>query len=327
MLAQALPLHAQIQKTAQAGFRFLENPVSAEVIGRGSTGIVGSLNASGLFWNPAEIGWLKSTGDVMIHRTQGIADINYNAAAATFNMWDFGVVGVSVMFMDYGTFYGTRRASNADGYVETGTFSPKAYAVGLAFSQQVSDRFSYGIQVKYVTQDLGSAWVAPNGMALDDPAFTMSEKKYRQWEFAGDVGAYYDFHYLGIRFGACLQNLSRDIKYEDEPFPMPFTVSFGATLEPLQVFMEGDASHNLLLTFETRHPRDFNEKVQFGAEYNIMGAIVARAGYMLNYDERGLTAGIGIRHDWDGVPLRADYAYEAFGIFGGVHHFTLGVGF
>jgi hypothetical protein len=108
---------------------------------------------------------------------------------------------------------------------------------------------------------------------------------------------------------------------------MPFTVSFGATLEPLQVFMEGDASHNLLLTFETRHPRDFNEKVQFGAEYNIMGAIVARAGYMLNYDERGLTAGIGIRHDWDGVPLRADYAYEAFGIFGGVHHFTLGVGF
>ncbi|MEW6510834.1 MAG: PorV/PorQ family protein [Bacteroidota bacterium] len=326
-LLAALPLNAQIDKKAQVGFRFLENPVAADAIGRGATGVVGTMNAGALFWNPSEIGWLKGTADVMVHRTQGIADINYNAAAATFNLWDFGVLGVSLLFMDYGTFYGTRRADNAEGYVETGTFSPKAYALGLAFSQQVSDRFSYGVQVKMVQQDLGSAWVAPTGSSITDPSLAISKVDYSKGDVAFDVGAFYDFHYMGIRFGASLLNLSRDIKYENEAFPMPFVVSFGATLEPLQAFMDGDAAHDLVLAFETRHPRDFNETVQFGGEYTVMGVVVARAGYMLNYDERGLTAGLGVRYDWDGVPLRADYAYEAFGVFGGVHHFTLGVKF
>jgi hypothetical protein len=285
------------------------------------------MNAGALFWNPAEAGWLKGTADVMLHRTQGIADINYNAAAVTVNLWGFGVVGVSILSMDYGDFYGTRRADNADGYVETGVFSPHAYAIGLAFAQQVSDRFSWGVQVKTVQQDLGSAWVAPTGASISDPNLAISQKDYATGDLAADVGAFYDFHYMGIRFGAALLNLSRDIKYENEAFPMPFMVSFGASLEPLQAFMEGDEAHNLVLGFETRHPRDFNETVQFGGEYTVMGVLMLRAGYMLNYDERGLTAGLGVKHDWDGVPLRADYAYEAFGIFGAVHHFTLGVGF
>ena len=326
-LLAAMPLNAQIDKKAQVGFRFLENPIGADVIGRGATGVVGTMNAGALFWNPSEIGWLKGTADVMIHRTQGIADINYNAAAVAFNAWDFGVVGVSLLFMDYGTFYGTRRADNAEGYVETGTFSPKAYAIGLAFSQQVSDRFSYGVQIKMVQQNLGSAWVAPTGASITDPNLAISQKDYSKADVAADVGAFYDFHYMGIRFGASLLNLSRDIKYENESFPMPFMVCFGASVEPLQAFLEGDEAHDLVLGFETRHPRDFNETVQFGAEYKVMGVLLVRAGYMLNYDERGLTAGIGVRHDWSGVPLRADYAYEAFGVFGGVHHFTLGVGF
>lgn len=327
LLVMAGSLHAQNDKKAQAGFRFLDNPVSAEAIGRGATGVVGMPNASALFWNPAEIGLIKPTVDVMLHRTQGIAEINYNALAATCNLWDFGVVGVSLMFMDYGTFYGTRRDPNADGYVETGTFSPNAYALGFAFSQKVTDRFSYGVQIKYVSQDLGSAYVAPYGLDVNAALNAMSPKAYQKGVWAGDVGAYYDFQFKGITFGACIQNLSADVKYEEEAFPLPFTVNFGATIEPMQFFIDGADARALVLTFETRHPRDFSEKVQFGAEYTIMGVFIPRVGYMMNYDERGLTAGIGLHYDWGGVPLRADYAYEAFGIFGAVSHFTIGVSY
>ena len=321
------PLSAQIEKKAQAGFRFLDNPVSAEVIGRGATGVIGTFDASALFWNPSEIGLIKPTVDVVLHRTQGIADINYNAAAATFRLWDFGVAGVSLMFMDYGTFYGTRRDPNPDGYVETGTFSPNAYTLGFAFSQQVTDRFSYGVQVKYVSQDLGSAYVAANGLDISTAILSMSQQPYKKGAWAGDVGAYYDFQYMGITFGACIQNLSADVKYENEAFPLPFTVNFGATIQPMLLFMEGDDARDLVLSFETRHPRDFDEKVQFGAEYTVMGVFVPRLGYMLNYDERGFTAGVGFRYDWGGTPLRADYAYEAYGIFGAVHHFTIGIAY
>ncbi len=61
--------------------------------------------------------------------------------------------------MDYGDFYGTRRANNDQGFEETGVFSPASYAVGLAYSRKVSDRFSFGVHVKYAGQDLGSAWI------------------------------------------------------------------------------------------------------------------------------------------------------------------------
>ena len=327
VLVLASPLHGQNDKKAQAGFRFLDNPVSADAIARGATGVVATANASALFWNPAEIGLIRPDFDIMLHRTQGIADINYNALAATAHLWDFGVLGVSLMFMDYGTFYGTRRDPNPDGYVETGTFSPKAYALGLAFSQKVTDRFSYGVQIKYVSQDLGSAYVAATGLDVSAAILAMSQQPYQKSVWAGDIGALYDFQYYGVTFGACIQNLSSDVKYEDEAFPLPFTVNFGATIEPLQFFMQGDDARSLVLTFETRHPRDFSEKVQFGAEYTVMGVFIPRLGYMLNYDERGLTAGIGLRYDWGGVPLRADYAYEAFGVFGAVHHFTIGISY
>jgi len=316
---------AQISKKAQVGFRFLENPVSADVIGRGGTGITTTTNASGLFWNPALTAWSQAQFDITLHRTQGIAGINYNAVAATADLWGVGVLGVSVVTMEYGDFYGTRRENNAAGYVETGTFSPKAYALGLAFAQQVSNRFSYGVQVKYAMQDLASAWVGPFGGSITNPNLAISERTYDHGEFALDVGACYDFLYNGIRFGASLQNISREIKYENEAFPMPFAVNFGICVQPLQFFLDDEEAKNLTVLIESRHPRDFEEKIKFGAEYSYLNMVVARLGYMKNYDERGFTGGVGFAQELGGVPFRVDYGYEAFGIFGARHHFSLGV--
>jgi len=318
---------AQTEKKAQVGFRFLENPVAADAMGRGGTGIVSTMNANGLFWNPALAGWVAPEIDLALNRTQGIADINYNALAATVHLWDAGVLGVTFFSMDYGDFYGTRLSTNAQGFEETGVFSPSAYAVGLAFAQKVSDRFSYGLQVKYAFQDLGAAWVAPQGTTIGQPGFSMSERSYSHGDFALDVGAFYDFHYNGIRFGAVLQNISREIKYENEQFPMPFAVSFGATVEPLQFFMEGEGAADLLLLVESRHPRDFDENLRLGAQYTLFNMVMLRAGYQAKIDERGLTAGLGFKVDLGGLPVRADYAYEAFGIFGAVHHFSIGLSY
>jgi hypothetical protein len=55
----------------------------------------------------------------------------------------------------------------------------------------------------------------------------------------------------------------------------------------------------------------------------VMDVLTGRVGYQTNYSERGLTAGFGVRAVV-GIPVRADYAYEAFGVFGAVHHFSLG---
>jgi hypothetical protein len=323
----ALPASAQIIKKAQVGFRFLENPVSADVIGRGTVGVAVPIGSNGVFWNPALVGLISTTLDASLHHTQGIADIDYNAASVGVRLGDVGVVGLSLLAMDYGTFRGTRVANNADGYIETGTFSPSAYAVGIAFSQRISERFSYGVHVKYVSQDLGDAWVARTGASIDDPALEAATRRYERQDFAMDVGAFYDFRYNGIRFGAALQNISREIRYEYRAFPMPFAVTFGATVEPLLFFLDADDEQVLILSFESRHPRDFREKVKIGGEFQLMKMVTFRAGYMANYDERGFTAGAGFRTPIGEVPLRLDYAYQPFGIFGSVHHLTLGVSY
>ena len=315
---------AQIVKKAQVGFRFLENPVSAEVMGRGCVGVVTTQTANGIFWNPALLGWIEPQVDVSFSHTKWIADINYNAGAAAIRLGDVGVVGFSLLAMDYGTFYLTRRANNDQGYIETGTFSPTAIALGAAFSQRVSDRFSYGVHAKYARQDLGDAWTSTKGDSLNDPAFNPELRAYRQGALAFDVGAYYDFLYSGICFGAVLQNVSREYKYENEDFPLPFAVSFGVTIEPLTLLFGKDTTNTLILGFESLHPRDFGEKAKIGAEYRFLNMVIGRLGYMMNYDERGWTLGVGVKQKVSDIPIRVDYAYEPFGILGGAHFISVG---
>jgi hypothetical protein len=181
--------------------------------------------------------------------------------------------------------------------------------------------------LKRATQDLGSAWVAPTGTSVSDPGLAISSKAYIKSEYAFDVGAFYDFGYNGVRFGATLQNISREIRFENEDVPMPFAVSFGATVEPLAFFLEGEEPGSFVLSFETRHPRDFNEKLKIGVEYLVLGQVSLRGGYMTHYSERRFTAGFGVRHTVEGFPIRLDYAYQPFGVFGSIHHLSLGVGY
>ncbi|MBL1212061.1 MAG: PorV/PorQ family protein [Ignavibacteriae bacterium] len=317
---------SQIKKKAQVGFRFLENPVSAEVMGKGGIGVVGLSNSNAVFWNPALLGQIDNPVDISFNHTRSIADMNYNAGAAAFKLGDFGIIALSLMAMDYGDFYGTVRAANDQGYTETGTFSPSAYAAGIAFSQQITDRFSYGVHIKYARQDLGEAYIS-TGTSFEDSTFSLSTVEYDKGIIAMDVGAYYDFLFKGITFGASLQNISPEVKYELHEFPLPFSVSFGATIEPLQIFMQEVVDHKIVISIESKHPRDFGEKVKFGAEYSFLDMLAARVGYQSNYDERDLTAGVGFRKDISGHPIRIDYAFERFGLFGDRHFISVGIGY
>jgi hypothetical protein len=315
---------AQIVKRGQVGFRFLENPVSAEAIGRGGVGVASMINSNAVFWNPAGIGWIQGI-DVNFNYTKGIAEINQSSIAVGIPLGRFGVLALSGIMMDYGDFYGTIRANNEAGYEETGTFSPSAMAIGAAFSQRVTERFSYGVHIKYAYQDLGNARVATSGSGVEDPDLVIEEREYAQGVPAIDVGAYYDFLTNGIRFGASVQNISREIEFEVEKFPLPFAISFGATVDPLSFFMDKDAGHAMMLSVESRHPRDFKENVKFGLEYIFQDLLILRTGYMDGFDERGFTAGAGVMHSLAGVDARINYAYQAFGIFGGIHHVSIGL--
>lgn len=312
---------AQIQKKGQAGFRFLENPIAAEAVGRGGVGTTLLRNASAVFWNPAGLGWLQTRYDVALHHTRGIADIDQSSAAAAWGT-RYGVFGASFTWMDYGTIYGTRRAANEQGFEDTGTLSPQAYAVGLAYARAMSDRFTFGVHLKLARQDLGAAAIAlgEDGTELGD--LEIGSKDYALTVPAVDVGASYDFQQYGLTFGAAVQHVSREVRYENEQFPLPFNVRFSMTATPLALTGFDRTLHDVVLAVETSKGRDFDEKLQVGVEYQFMDTFFTRAGYMGGYSERGLTLGFGVAY----TAFRVDYAYQRFGVFGGIHLVSLGVG-
>ena len=62
-------------------------------------------------------------------------------------------------------------------------------------------------------------------------------------------------------------------------------------------------------------------------EYRFMEKFIARAGYEMNYDERGFSAGFGVWQEVSGILIRVAYAFEPFGIFENVHFISVGVSY
>ncbi|RKY60227.1 MAG: hypothetical protein DRP96_05950 [Candidatus Neomarinimicrobiota bacterium] len=323
-LSASLLMGAEI-RVGQVGFRFLENPVSAEAIGRGGLGLVMLQNSNTVYWNPAGLGWLESKVDINANYTKGIADIDHHSFVCSYRYRSFGVA-LDYSSVDYGVLIGTRRANTPEGFIETGYFSPQANVIGISLGQKVSHRFSYGLRFKSAYQNLGDAFVAPAGTDVDDEDFDslIKKKTYDLRVAILDVGAIYDFQSHGIRFGATINNISREVKYVNNSFPLPFSVNFALTVNPLSFLPMDLDIRSLILGVEVSRPRDFDERIRVGAEYNYHDLLIARVGYMGNYDERGITFGVGLRKSIANTKIRVDYAYQDFGIFNGIHTFSTG---
>lgn len=321
-------LEGQNIRVGQVGFRFLDNPVSAEAIGRGGLGIVMLNNSNAVYWNPAGLGWMQGKFDLNMNYTKGIVDIDHHSLVCAYRYRSFAFA-VDYFAVDYGSLNGTRRANTPEGFIETGEFTPQANVIGISLSQKVSNRFSFGTRVKSAYQNLGIAYIAPSGTDVDDENFDdlIKTKTYNLRVGIFDVGAIYDFQSHGIRFGVTINNVSREVKYANNSFPLPFSVNFAMAFNPLSfVPMEFNAEA-LTVGMEVSRQRDFDERIRFGAEYNYKNLITMRAGYMGNYDQRGITCGFGLQQKYFNTLLNVNYAYQDYGIFNAVHVLSLGVAY
>jgi hypothetical protein len=112
---------------------------------------------------------------------QWIADIRHNSVSLAVKPFDgdYGVLGLSLQYVDYGDFYGTRVNPFAPlGYDETGIFTLNALAVGVGYAKQLTDRFSIGGQIRFVHQDLGESTTAVNSNILCRNRFFIQDRRY-----------------------------------------------------------------------------------------------------------------------------------------------------
>jgi hypothetical protein len=314
------------EKLAQTGMKFLSmsNDPRAAALGDAVTAIEGM--PSSFFYNPAGIARQTNLISTYAAQTQWIADINYNHLSVSIAPMQgrYGVIGLTVVSVDYGDFIETVRFDNTQGFIDLDVFSPSATAFGLGYSRALTDRFSVGGHVKYATLNLG-----PAVMSLGEgnqPVRSENDKSVLAYDF----GVLYHTGFRSLTFAMSARNFAQEVRYNIESFELPLTFRIGLAMDMLDLMANRPTEHSLMLSVDADRPRDYSESLRIGAEYGFMNTLMLRAGYNLLADgdlraenEQGVTLGVGVRQRIGGIGLGADYAYTDFGIFDNVHRVAL----
>jgi len=290
-------------KVATTGYQFLEIGVGARAIGMGEAFIACVDDASAVYYNPAGLTGLQGT-QITFDYLKYVADIDYAFAGIAFPAGGIGGnFGIGLYALDAGSIL---RTSYEDPYGESGvTFGAQDFAATVSYGRHLTDRFSLGGTLKYITERL---------------------EETRSTVWAADVGTSYNTGFRGFTISIVITNFGPDgtVNYEsDENFqgddiPLPINFKFGASIRMLD-----GGVHRAILSAEGSHPADNLEKYQGGMEYWFNDILALRVGGKFNYDIGGLTAGAGFRIPWEDRDLRFDYGYQEFGILGDNHRMSL----
>jgi len=150
----ALNVNAQyvdnVSKRGTTAAQFLKVSQGARATGMGSAFVAVSDDASSMFWNVAGIA-RQNNNSVVFDHTQWIADLNYNFFAGTFNLGDYGTIGLSFI----GSSYGEMKVTTVDEPNGTGSvFSVSDVAVSIGWAMNLTQEFSIGFNPKVISQTM-----------------------------------------------------------------------------------------------------------------------------------------------------------------------------
>ncbi|MDH4222443.1 MAG: PorV/PorQ family protein [candidate division Zixibacteria bacterium] len=317
---------ADISKVGTSGAQFLKIGVGAQNIGKGNavTACIGDITS--VFWNPAGLANLNGS-EVSFTHTEWIAEINYDNIAYGFPMGQ-GVAGVFFGILSMPEFEETT-VEQPEG---TGVnFSCYDLVVGASYARKLSDRFSFGLNAKFIRQAIWE--LSANGLAFD-------------------MGFQYATGFRSLKLGMSMSNFGTNMRYsgqqlrhetqiypgspptyqdipvnvESKSYPLPLLFRIGLSYN----FIE-DEDNLLMASMDGIQPNDGREMGAFGMEYSYRNNFFVRAGYELCKEtgyEGGFTAGAGFAYKLTSrMSAKIDYAYADFGLLDQVHRFTLGLGF
>lgn len=312
-------LQAQDQKLAQTGMKFLSVSTDARTTGFSeAVTAVDLASASAIFYNPSTMASIKDFTSFSVGNVNWIADIKYIHSAIAFAPYDgdYGVIGISFLSVDYGELNATVVANNEKGYLDVGTFSPKAYAIGIGYAKALSTKFAVGGSIKFVKQSLGSSVID-----VDNNGNYVSEDNSLK-AVAFDFGILYRTGFKSLNFGMSIKNFSTELKYKKETFQLPLTFKIGLSMDAMDLLDVDKSTHSLLIAIDASHPRDYREQIYVGAEYTFINTFSIRAGFVSPSDEHNFSAGFGVKKNLAGLNLGLDYAYQPFGVFNSVSRVT-----
>lgn len=322
-LTLASAAHAQTKVGTTFGAFTLIEP-DARIAALGNAGAAAGEGLAGVFHNPGAVAGLEQHAFEFVH-TDWFAGIRHDWVGYAQPAGKLGVV--------YGTFtslnsgdMAVRTVSQPGGTGELFSVSDMAIALGVA--HRFSLRFGAALQVNYLQETIFHSSAS---------SVTFS------------AGTLYRVSADGLRIGATLANFGTRaafsgndlaITYDNVPgtngdngtlpgtrqtdaFSVPVTFRVGVA----QPFRLGDDAR-LLLAADALHPSDNTESLSLGGELTLRDRLALRAGWQslfLQDSEVGLTAGAGVRGQYDGMHYHVDYGWADQGRLEDTHRFTFGI--
>ena len=312
------------EKLAQTTMKFLAVPADPRSAALGDALTSVTNGAHSMFTNPAGMAWQEGTTELHVGQAAWIADIDYNHASFAYRPSpSFGVIGVSLAFVEYGDFQETVYADNEQGFEDIGDFSPQAFAVGVGYARQFTDQFSAGGHVKYASMDFGNVATLRN----DEAEGGLDREDVSQGVLAYDFGVFYRTGFESLNFALTARNFSQEVTFAQDGAQLPLALRIGVSMDVLDMTPMAGGPHSLLLAVDAENPRDFAEQVKVGAEYTFARTLSLRAGYVTPTDEQGISLGGGVKSRLGGVGIGADYSFTDFGVFDAVHRVALNLSF
>ena len=325
MEAQLLQSTNKVGTTAA---QFLKIGAGSRAIGMGGAYAAVGTDLYSVYWNPAGIATNPNSTQFTFNHAEWLADMKYDFAAASFRMEGMGVFTASVTSFSVPE-EKVRTFENPEG--DGRTWDASSLAIGVGFARALTDRFSVGMNVKYVSE---SVW---NSTATG---------------FAFDVGTLYRTPFNDLMIGASISNFGstmsldgRDVQfntdpnnnldsgpnnvpalYETDEFDLPLTFRIGLAMDVIKTrFIR------ITTAVDAAHPNDNTEYVNSGLELAYDETFMVRVGYKSLFkedSEEGLTFGAGLNYNIAGnFKVQINYGYADFGRLEDVQFFDIGLVF
>ena len=317
----------EITKVGTTAAQFLKIGIGARATAMGESFVAQANDVTSIYWNPAGLALLNKN-EVIFVRTNWIADIRHDFIGAAIPFGHIGTVGLFYTGLTMNDMK-VRTEFQPEGTGEL--FSANSLAIGFSFARRMTDRFTFGINGKYIREQI---W--------HESASTV----------AVDVGILYQTSIKNLRLGMSVSNYGGKMRLDGkdllrfidvypnlkgnneniisrlntDKFDIPMNFRVGFAFDAMN-----NGLQRLTFTMDGLSPNDFKEYVNVGMEYSFREMVFLRAGYKgvgIPSNEVGFSAGGGLYKKFvGGMYVKIDYAYTDFGRLQNVQRFSIILGF
>jgi hypothetical protein len=322
-------------KAGTTAAQFLGIGVGPKGVAMGGAYVASREDVTLLYWNPGAFSQIGHS-QVSFSNTDWLAGTKFRWFGGMFNVDGENAIGLSFTQLDYGEEEVTT-VEQPDGNGQR--WSASDLSIALSYSRNLTDRFSMGGSVKYISQ---SIW--------NETAST----------FAFDLGLLFVTGFNDMRLGVTMTNFGGDLRLDGrdllqkvdidpnnsgsnkdlvgslktDPWALPLTFRVGVAMD---VYKDDD--FRCTVAADALRPTDAEESVNLGGEIGWKDAVFLRGGFKSAIGggtdlasrgdvQEGLTLGAGLKYRQEGLAtVEVHYAFSDFGVFGNLNTISVAIGF